>query len=462
MIAARTSRLPGNTFAHYSWKYGPFTHLIGINPQNNQRLIMGSVSKGLAPDRRRWIILALIFGTMVLNYVDRQIVSILKPTLKAEFAVDDRGYALFLNAFTICYAAAYGVAGWLADRCGAGRIMLVGIVSWSTACLGAAFTRTFGQFAAMRALLGLAEPLSFPAQLRIVAIWFPASLRATANSVCAAGSTIGAIVAPPLVAWLALKGNWRGAFLVPGVFGLLLAVLWRLFYRDPPVSATAEPNTAAAEAASEPPRAFTWGQLWRTRTLWGILLCRFLTDPVWYFCLFWLPGYLQERSGLTLAQVGRIGWIPFLAADLGGVASSLFSDYLVRRGLVPLRARKLLLTGTAVVAPICILTPYFPHAVPTLIIFSLVGAVCLSWLFNLGVIVAEAFPTPNVGSVWGIAGGFGAAGAIFFNTFVGRMLVSVDPARVFPVMALLYPAAAVVLWRMIRRERQQPDEAAAA
>jgi len=413
--------------------------------------------KGLAPDRRRWLILVLIFCTMVLNYVDRQIVSILKPTLKAEFAVDDRGYALVLNAFTVCYAAAYGVAGWLADRYGAGRIMLAGIVSWSTACLGAALTRTFGQFAGMRALLGLAEPLTFPAQLRIVAIWFPSSLRATANSICAAGSTIGAIVAPPLVAWLALKGNWRGAFLVPGLFGLFLAVLWRLVYRDPPAAATAEVNAPAAESPGlpAPAAAFTWGQLWRTRTLWGILLVRFLTDPVWYFCLFWVPGYLQERSGLTLAQVGRVGWIPFLAADLGGIASSFLSDYLVRRGLAPLRARKLLLTGAAMLAPVCLLTPYLPGAVATLVIFSVVGAVCLTWLFNLGVIVAEAFPTPNVGSAWGISGGVGAAGAMLFNTFVGRMLTSLDPARVFPVMALLFPAAVLILWKMIRRERPQ-------
>jgi ACS family hexuronate transporter-like MFS transporter len=400
----------------------------------------------LTPARRRWLILALIFSAMVLNYVDRQIVSILKPTLKQVFVIDDRGYALLVNAFMICYAASYAGAGWLVDRFGAGRMMLAGIFSWSAACFGAGLAWTFNQLAVMRGLLGIAEPLAFPAQLRTVTIWFSPRLRATANSICAAGSTIGAIIAAPLVAWLALRFGWQVAFMAPGILGLLVGVLWWRLYRDPPA------DFVAAETGAGAAPAFTWPELWRTRSLWGILLCRFISDPVWYFCLFWLPGYLQERSGLTLAQVGMVGWIPFLAADLGGVASSALSDRFVRRGVAPLRARKLLLFGAAAVAPVCALTPHMPHPAVTLAIFSLVGAICLTWLFNMGVVVAEAFPAANVGSVWGIAGACGAVGAMLFNTFVGRMMATVDPARVFLVMAFLHPLAAVVMARMIRRE----------
>lgn len=400
----------------------------------------------LQPHRRRWIILALIFVAMVLNYVDRQIVSVLKPTLKQVFELDDRGYAALVNVFVISYASMYAVAGWLVDRFGAGRMMLVGIVAWSGACLGAAFTRTFFQLAAMRAALGLAEPLAFPAQLRTVTIWFPAQLRATANSICAAGSTIGAIIAAPLVAWLALRFGWQAAFIVPGVLGLIVAVSWKFLYRDPPAAVT-----ATTIGATQDP-GFRWPQLWRTRSLWGILLSRFISDPVWYFCLFWLPGYLQEQSGLTLAQIGLVGWIPFLVADLGGVGSSAYSDRLVRKGTAPLRARKLVMIGAAIVAPVCVLTPHFPHPAVTLAIFSVVGAVCLTWLFNLGVVVAETFPSANVGSVWGIAGACGATGAIFFNTFVGDVMESFGPARVFAVMAVLHPLAAIVMSTMVRRE----------
>ena len=406
----------------------------------------------LTPHRRRWIILALIFCAIVLNYFDRQIVSILKPTLKIDFGIDDRGYALLVNAFAICYAGMYPVAGWLVDRFGARLIMFGGIVCWSIACLGAGLTRTFAPFAFFRGLLGAAEPTAFPAQLRVVTIWFPGTLRATANSLCVAGSSIGAIIAPPAVAWLTLQFNWHVAFIIPAVLGLALAIVWWSIYRDPP------PQTATAIAgpkADAPAERFSWPELWRTRSLWGILLCRFISDPVWYFCLFWLPGYLQEQSGLSLYQIGLVGWIPYLAADLGGVGSAAWSDRLVKRGMEPLRARKLMLTVTAALAPVCAFTPHWQHPAVTLILFSIVAAVCLSWLFTMSVVMAETFPAANVGSVIGVAGGCGALGAIIFNTYVGRMIDTVGSARIFGIMALLHPIAAVLLWTMVRPERPQ-------
>jgi len=403
----------------------------------------------MTPLRRRWWILALIFVAIVLNYIDRQILSILKPTLKLEFGFDDRGYALLVNVFTIGYATMYPVTGWLVDRFGARVVMLLGIIGWSTACIGAGVTRTLGQFTFFRGMLGLSEPTAFPAQLRIVTTWFPGTLRATANSVSVAGGTFGAVIAPPLVAWLALTYNWHAAFIVPGVLGLTVAILWAAIYRDPPADILAQSTATAGDSGTK----FTWPQLWRTRTLWGILMIRFISDPVWYFCLFWLPGYLQENSGLTLKQTGMVGWIPFLAADIGGIASAAWSDRMVRRGQQPLRARKIMLTTMAALAPICVLTPHLPHPAATLAIFSIVAAVCLSWLFSLSVVIAETFPTRNVASVLGIAGGCGAAGAVVFNTYVGDMMVNFGPARVFAAMALLHPIAAVVLWTMARRER---------
>lgn len=418
----------------------------------------------LKPERRRWVILALIFVAMVLNYVDRQIVSVLKPTLKAEFAIDDRGYATLLNAFVFCYASAYAVAGWLVDRYGARRMMFGGVLAWSGASLLCGFAQTFGQLAWCRALLGLSEPTTFPSQLRAVTQWFPAALRATANSICAAGSTIGAVIAPPLVAWLALHFSWRAAFVVPSLLGVGLAVAWYVLYRDPPADylASVERETKARGEKAAEAAAFTWPQLWRTRSLWGILLSRFISDPVWYFCLFWLPGYLQERSGLTLAQVGMIGWIPFLAADLGGVGSSWASDRLVKRGIAPLRSRKLTLAVAACFAPLCALTPHFSHPASTLAIFSVVGAVCLTWLFNLGVVVAESFPTANVGSVWGIAGACGAAGAMCFNAFVGDAMATFGTVKIFTALALLHPLAALVLCATVRVERPRSSPQTAA
>jgi ACS family hexuronate transporter-like MFS transporter len=341
------------------------------------------------------------------------------------------------------------VAGWLVDRFGAGKVMLFGIIGWSLACIGGGISKTVGQFGFFRGLLGMAEPTNFPAQLKVVTIWFPGKLRATANSLCVAGSSIGAIIAPPLVAWLAITYDWHTVFWVCGIAGLLIAGLWALVYRNPPAHIAAEASADTADSQ----RAFTWGQLWTTRSLWGILLIRFISDPVWYFCLFWLPGYLQEESGLTLAQVGMFGWIPFLVADLGGIGTSAFSDRLVRKGTDPLRARKMILSATAVFGVLCALTPYLPNAGSTLFIFSIVAAVCISWLFIISVVVAESFPVKNVASVLGIAGGCGALGAVLFNYFVGQFMGTIGSDMIFTAMAFLHPIAAIILWTMIRPER---------
>jgi ACS family hexuronate transporter-like MFS transporter len=406
--------------------------------------------KWLTAEKRRWFIIAVIFLAIVFNYVDRQIVSVLKPVLKSEFALNDEGYAFIVNLFTICYAVMYPVTGWMVDKWGAKLVMFWGIITWSIACIGGGLARTFGQFGFFRGLLGAAEPTNFPAQLKVVTVWFPGKLRATANSLCVAGSSIGAILAPPVIAWLALTYSWQTAFIVMGAIGLVIAVLWRLIYRDPPAHILKEATETAVVKETE---SFSWSQLWRTRSLWGVLLIRFVSDPVWYFCLFWLPGYLQEESGLSLAQVGMFGWIPFLFADLGAIGTSAWSDKLVRKGYTPLRARKIMLTSVAFLAPLCVLTPYLNSAWLTLMVFSIVAIACLSWLFTVSVVVAEAFPVKNVASVLGIAGGFGALGAVLFNYFVGQFMGTLGAEKIFIAMAFLHPIAVLILWTMIRPER---------
>ncbi|MBL7755874.1 MAG: MFS transporter [Chitinophagaceae bacterium] len=404
----------------------------------------------LSPEKRRWLIVAVIFLAIVFNYVDRQIVSILKPVLKGEFKLDDSGYAFILNVFTFCYAIMYPVTGWMVDRFGAKMVMFFGIITWSVACIGGGLSRTIGQFGFFRGLLGAAEPTNFPAQLKVVTIWFPGKLRATANSLCVAGSSIGAILAPPVIAWLALTYNWQTAFVAMGIVGILIAILWKLVYREPPPHILEEATSTATAVSAA---SFEWKQLWRTRSLWGILLIRFVSDPVWYFCLFWLPGYLQEESGLSLAQVGMFGWIPFLFADLGAIGTSAWSDRLVRKGYAPLKARKMMLTAVAVFGPLCAITPYLGSAWATLIVFSTVAITCLSWLFTVSVVVAEAFPVKNVASVLGIAGGFGALGAVLFNYFVGQFMGTLGAGKIFIAMAFLHPLAVLILWTMVRPEK---------
>ncbi|GAB3010507.1 MFS transporter [Niabella terrae] len=403
----------------------------------------------LKPEKRRWLIVGIIFLAIVFNYVDRQIVSILKPMLKDEFQIGDDGYAFILNVFTICYALMYPISGWLVDRFGPRKVMLYGILTWTVACLGGGISRTLGQFTFFRGMLGVAEPSNFPAQIRVVTVWFSDRMRATANSLCVAGSSVGAIIAPPFIAWLALSHSWHMAFIVSGAVGLLIVLLWALIYRDPPAGFVQPAQATAAVATG----TFKWASLWKTRSLWGILLIRFISDPVWYFCLFWLPGYLQENSGLSLAQVGMFGWIPFLFADLGAVGTSAWSDRLVRKGIGSLKARKIMLTTVSIAAPLCLIIPYVSNnAALTILLFSVVALMCLTWVFNTPVVMSEVFPVKNVASVLGISGGFGAAGAVLFNYFVGQFIGTLGAEKIFLMMAFLHPVAVLLLWTMVKKE----------
>lgn len=408
------------------------------------------MSKFLIPERRRWVIVLTIFLAIVFNYVDRQLLSILKPVLEKEFHIGNETYAIIVNLFTVCYALMYPIAGWLVDKFGPRLVMFFGLITWSVASIGGGLSGTIGQFGFFRALLGIGEPANFPSQLKAVTVWFTGKLRATANSLCVAGSSIGAIIAPPLVAWLAISYGWHIAFIGTGIVGLIIAILWITVYRDPPERIAIQAAESSGMSRTE---SFSWKKLWGTKSLWGILLIRFISDPVWYFCLFWLPGYLQEHSGLSLAQIGMVGWIPFLAADLGGIGTSAWSDEMVRKGVEPLRSRKIMLTTTAVAAPLCALTPFLPSAASTILVFSFVAAMCISWLFSLSVVVSEVFPVNNVASVLGIAGGCGAAGAVLFNYFIGQFIGTIGADKIFFIMSFLHPVAVLILWTMVKPEK---------
>jgi ACS family hexuronate transporter-like MFS transporter len=228
---------------------------------------------------------------------------------------------------------------------------------------------------------------------------------------------------------------------IPGVLGLILAALWWITYRDPVVPAVTE---------TAPVAALPWVKLWRQPALWGLVLARFISDPVWYFCLFWMPGYFQEERGLTLKESGSIGWIPFLAANFGGLGIAMWSDRLGRRWGNALKARRRLLCGVALLGPLAMLTPHMPGLPLTVAVLSVVGIVCLTWLFVLGPMVGDVFPAGNVASVWAIAGAFGATGAIIFNYGVGQLTSTLGTERMFLLLGLLHPIAAGLLILLVR------------
>ncbi|MDR2627661.1 MAG: MFS transporter [Dysgonamonadaceae bacterium] len=409
-------------------------------------------------DRRKWFITGTIFLAIICNYVDRQLLSILKPDIKSYFDIGDEGYAFIVNIFLMCYAVMYPISGILVDRFGPKRVMVAGIAAWSLACIGGGLSTNVIQFTICRGILGLAEPTIFAGQIVVVTLWFTRRQRATANSLCTAGGSIGTVIAPILIAWLStVFASWQEVFLIAGGAGLAIAVVWMFVYVHPPkeILELTLPQGQAEEGDSG--KAFTWFQLWKTRSLWGVLLIRFISDPVWYFCCFWLPGYLQEDSGLTLMQVGYVGWIPFLVGAIGGVSTSAWSDGMVRRGCPSLIARKRVLTCVALFAPLCMFTPFFNglpgywNVFAIIVSYSIIAVMCLSWLYTICVVIAESFPVKNVASVTGITAGCGAVGGAIFNYYVGQLLGTMGNT-LFVIMGLMHLTAIVILWRMTRPE----------
>jgi ACS family hexuronate transporter-like MFS transporter len=396
----------------------------------------------------RWVILGMLFISTFLNYFDRQTLSVLKPVIKAEFGLDDAGYSKIVMGFLITYLFAYTLGGRFADRVGSRVAMTTFVGVWSLANVFTGFSRSFVQLMACRVVLGLAEPGNYPAALRVAATWFPAKLRGFATSFYQAGSATAAVVAMPVIAFMATHWGWRATFVIPGVIGILWAAAWWWVYR--------RPSDAYMPGGGEEIIKVPWRELLKNRNVVGIILARMTSDQAWYFCLFWMPGYLQENLNLTLLQAGLIGWVPFLCADLGGVASGVVSDRMVRRGMPPGRARVRVLFATATLAPLVMVVPFTSQLWVVIAAFCVLALVCQVWLFNVTTLVADVFPRHTVASVLGLSGSFGALGGLLSNALIGNFVGTLGFTPVFLVMGCVHLVAAgwIALW--IRRDGSGP------
>jgi ACS family hexuronate transporter-like MFS transporter len=427
----------------------------------------------MKPQNRKWVIVGTIFLAIICNYLDRQLLSNLKDEILLHFSINDLQYAWIVNIFLICYAVMYPISGILVDKFGSKKVMLAGILTWSLACIGGGLSQNVTQFTICRGILGLAEPTIFAGQIVAVTVWFEKRQRALANSLCTIGGSLGAVIAPILMPWLIndLHLQWNHVFLLAGCLGVLIAIAWTFIYQNPPkeiLDKTMQRDDKNLEKAS---RAFKWGELWGTKSMWGVLLIRLISDPVWYFICFWLPGYLRNMGtaqGMTesetLKMIQFIGGIPFLVGAIGGLLTSAWSDRMARHGMDSLKARKKMMITTVIAAPLCIVVPYVSNAATlgfgtriglVVAIFSIVAVMCLSWLYTICVVIAEAFPVKNVASVVGITAGAGAIGGCIFNYFLGSLLSTMGNT-LFLIMGLMHIVAAVLLWRMIRPEVPKP------
>ena len=379
----------------------------------------------------------LLFGIGLLNYLDRQTLSILKATLKTELSLTDTHYSWLVMAFMGPYIVFYILSGRLVDRFGTRISLSLFTAVWSVANVLSGLAQGFGQLAAARALLGAAEPGAFPAIQRVMMTWFPKERRAFAWSLLSPCTTVGAILAPPLVAALTSYWNWHMAFVIPGVVGIVLAIAWWQADRKPPTF----PGETEPKAEPTPLR-----EILSDRRVWLLLAARALTDPVWYFHLFWLPGYLQERLGVSLPQLGWIGWIPSFVASAAVMATGRTTDYFVGRGRSPVHVRITMFVVAAVFAPVGAFTTFAPSITWALVMISLVAIVCQIWFFGQGLLVADVFSKNSAATIAGLLGAVGATGGLALNAIAGPLIERAGYIPVFVGLACLHPLAGGMLW----------------
>jgi ACS family hexuronate transporter-like MFS transporter len=374
----------------------------------------------------RWRIAILVSAAIAISYLDRQTLPVAIKAIERDIPISNEQFSLLQTAFLIPYAIMYAGGGKLMDVVGTRMGMLAIMLFWSIACASHGLATSFGMLVVSRLLLGMGEGGGFPAATRAVAEWFPVTERSTAMGIINAGTAVGGVIAPPLLALIITRADWRAVFYVTGLIGIAWAVWWWYAYyqpdRHPRLGADErrllEPVIAGGRTAEAAP---PWLALLRFRQVWGLVVAKFLSDAAWYFYLFWLPKYLYDARAFDIKAVGAFAWIPLAAAGVGCLLGGWLSSYLLVRGLPLDRARKIALGLSAAVMPVVWFVPSAPVAW-ALAIFSLAYFGQQSWSTLVMILPADLFPRNAVGAVAGMVGFGGAMGGVAFGQLVGHLL----------------------------------------
>ena len=408
-----------------------------------------------AVGRYRWTICALLFFATTINYIDRQVLGILAPTLQKDLGWNEQQFGDIVSWFTIAYALGFLVVGRIMDRVGTRRGFAGAIVIWSVAAMAHAFARTAAGFSAARFALGLGESGNFPASLKTVAEWFPARERAFATGIFNAGSNVGAILTPIIVPWIALRWGWQMAFVATGALGFGWLVVWLLVYRAPENHPRCSPSELAYIRSDpiDPVQPVSWMQLLRYRQTWAFALGKGLTDPIWWFYLFWLPKFLDARYGIKLAQLAAPLIVIYLLADVGSVFGGWLSGAFIKRGWSVNGGRKMtMLIAALLIVP----TMFAPAATNMWVAVCIVGVAAAAhqwWSANIFTLPSDMFPGFAVGSVVGIGGFFGAAAGFLFQRATGWLLQrnGSNYTPIFVICGLAYVTALLVIHLLVPR-----------
>ena len=374
--------------------------------------------------RYRWVICALLFFALTINYVDRQVLGVLKPHLETELGWSETDYADIVFWFQAAYALSLLCFGRIMDWIGTRWGLAVAIAVWSLAAVAHAGARTVIQFSIVRFVLGLGEAGVFPAAVKTVSEWFPKKERALATGIFNAGSNVGALATPILVPLIVLSLGWQWAFIITGAAGFVLLAVWLVVYRRP----HEHPRLGAAERAhiesdpADPPGKVGWGVVIRKRETWAFLLGKFITDPVWWLFLFWLPDFFAKTYGLNILTFGPPLVIVYLLADVGSVGGGWLSSRLIKGGWSINRSRK----TTMLICALCV-TPIsvavFAHSLPIAVaLIGLAAAAHQGWSANMYTLVSDVFPRRAVATVVGFGAAGGAVGGMFISKFAGWTL----------------------------------------
>ena len=393
----------------------------------------------IAEDKRKWWMLGFAFMATVINYLDRQTLSVMAPVLLQRFHISAISYSHIIFAFMLAYTLMNGISGRLLDRLGTKIGYALTIAFWSSAELLHAFTAGAMSLGIFRFLLGIGEAGNYPAGVRLIAEWFPAQERSQASGIFNSGASIGAIIAPPLLATIALLSGWRTAFIVVGLLGFLWLSAWFILYQEP------SSRTANGQVNRLPIRA-----LLRSRFLWQFTLSKVLSDPVWYFYTFWFPQYLKVMHSFSLREIGETAWIPFFTATVGNLAGGALFSSLLRVGASTATARRI---AIIVFSALMVSAVFVGNKSSAILCISLISTATFGYsgaLANLLAVPGDVFPEGAVASVWGFASMGSGLGGMFFSLVTGWLIDRYSFHPVFLLFGVIPLFSAWLVWTLPR------------
>jgi ACS family hexuronate transporter-like MFS transporter len=375
----------------------------------------------------RWIIVALLFFATTINYLDRQVIGLLKDNLSAEFGWSEKDYSNIVMAFSAAYALGLLLFGNIIDKVGTKTGYSISVIVWSIAAMAHAFAKTTGGFVLARTSLGLGEGGNFPAAIKAVAEWFPKRERALATGIFNSGTNVAAMAGPPLIAWIYSAYGWKEAFLWTGATGFVWLVLWWIFYEIPGRQKRVRKEEfdyihSDAPDLSDSGKAVGWGKILGVRQTWSFVFGKMLTDPVWWFYLFWIPSFFNNTFGLDLKNSAIHISTVYVVSSFGSIFGGYLSGLFIRRGWAVYRSRKTAMLIFAICVVPVVLVQYTTNVWTAVALISLGAAAHQAWSANIYTIASDMFPKRAVSSVIGVGGMAGSVGGILFPFFVGWLL----------------------------------------